>query len=181
MKKNEYLNNQTFERIIHAFQALKKKKERCKLMLGDFHQTYARRKEIDATALKDESYLNLENEYKESCEQFEKYQQELTHAFYILSENLSTYYLNRFPGYSGMDIDDATQEAVLICFEKIDRFDPSKGMAFNYMTTCIINHFRQIYRSNRNYGELKKKYFNYLQDSLESVFFRNGRERTISE
>jgi DNA-directed RNA polymerase specialized sigma24 family protein len=55
------------------------------------------------------------------------------------------------------------QEGVMICFEKIDRFDPKKGKAFNYMTTCVLNHFRQLYRTARNYNELKRKYLDFVQ------------------
>jgi DNA-directed RNA polymerase specialized sigma subunit len=75
-------------------------------------------------------------------------------------------------------VDDAIQEGVLICFEKIDRFDPRKGKAFNYMTTCILNHYRQLYRSARNYNELKKKYMVYLSDKFDCVIMRNGKERS---
>lgn len=177
---NEYLNNQTFESVIYNFQMLKKKKARCQLILKDLRETFERQKKntkIDYS--KNQEILKLqETEYTTAYEEFERYQKELTEAFYILSTNIANYYINR---YSGIDVDDATQEAVLICFEKIDRFDPKKGRAFNYMTTCVINHFRQIYRSNRNYNELKKKYFTYLQDRFESVFRRNGKERSGSD
>ena len=68
-----------------------------------------------------------------------------------------------------------------ICFEKINRFDPRKGKAFNYMTTCILNHFRQLYRSARNYNELKKRYHSFLSDKFETIVIRNGKEMTFSE
>jgi DNA-directed RNA polymerase specialized sigma subunit len=93
-----------------------------------------------------------------------------------LSENIANY-----AKFSGIDIDDAIQEGVLICFEKINRFDPRKGKAFNYMTTCILNHFRQLYRSARNYNELKKRYQNFLSDKFETMIIRNGREMTFTE
>jgi len=158
----------------------KKKKARCQLILKDLRETVKRQIKQKQTNknINEESLRLQEEDYRNASEQFEQYQGELTQAFYVLAENISNYYINR---YSGIDVDDATQEAVLICFEKIDRFDPRKGRAFNYMTTCIINHFRQIYRSNRNYNELKKKYFNYLQDRFESVFRRNGKEKSGSD
>ena len=55
----------------------------------------------------------------------------------------------------------------MICFEKVDRFDPSKGKAFNYMTTCILNHFKQLYRSARNYNDLKRRYSDFVQLKFE--------------
>lgn len=64
------------------------------------------------------------------------------------------------------------QEFVMICFDKMERFDPNyigksgkKAKAFNYMTTCILNHYRQLYRSARNYNELKKKFQASLQQN----------------
>ena len=50
-----------------------------------------------------------------------------------------------------------------IGFESAEKFDPQKGKAFNYMTTCILNHFRQLWRSARNYQELKKRYNDIIQ------------------
>lgn len=173
----EYLNNKTFEQVIECFQMFKKKKLRSNLIIKDLKETnkYKLKKNNEYI---NENLQQQEKEFFHTCEQFELHQDELTKAFYVLSENIANYYINK---YSGIDIDDATQEAVLICFEKIDRFDPKKGRAFNYMTTCIINHFRQIYRSSKNYNELKKKYHTYLQDRFESVFRRNGKERFGSD
>jgi len=45
------------------------------------------------------------------------------------------------------------------------------------MTTCILNHYRQLYRSARNYNELKKKYLVYLSDKFDSAIIRNGNSR----
>ena len=98
-------------------------------------------------------------------------QQQLATAFYTLSENIV-----RYARFNLIDEDDAVQEGVMICFEKIDRFDPRKGKAFNYMTTCILNHFRQLYRTARNYNEFKKRYHDYLQNKVLSVFMKNGKE-----
>lgn len=174
---NEYLNNKTFEQIIDSFQRFKKKKSRSSLIINDLKETYNYKLKKDKN-YKNENLQKQEQDFFNTCEQFDLYQSELTKAFYILSENIANYYINK---YSGIDIDDATQEAVLICFEKIDRFDSNKGRAFNFMTTCIIHHFRQIYRSNKNYNEMKKKYHTYLQDRFESVFRRNGKERSGSD
>lgn len=167
---NEYLNNKTFEAIIESFQAYKKQKTRCELIMNDLVETHERRtrkykdnQKQDAVELHQEKYTEVFNNYK-------KCQEQLAYAFYILSENIANY-----ARFQGIDVDDAIQEGVLICFEKIDRFDPRKGKAFNYMTTCILNHYRQIYRSIRNYNELKRRYHNFLQDSFEKMFLRNGK------
>jgi len=174
----EYLNNKTFESVIQQFRAFKRKKARCQLVLKDLRETYERQKVKQKKETVKDRLLQYEKDYRIACEEFEQYQEELTQAFYLLAENIANYYINQ---YSGIDVDDAVQEGVVTCFEKLDRFDPRKGKAFSYLTQCIINHFRQIYRSSRNYNELKKKYYNYLQDRFESVFRRNGKERSGSD
>lgn len=164
---NEYLNNRTFESIIDKFQAFKKHKTRCELVLKDLQETHERRCKKYNDDRRQEALDVYTKTYDEVCLNYKDYQEQLAFAFYILSENIANY-----ARFNGIDIDDAIQEGVLICFEKIDRFDPRKGKAFNYMTTCILNHYRQIYRSIRNYNELKKRYHNFLQDKFEKIFLR---------
>jgi DNA-directed RNA polymerase specialized sigma subunit len=169
---SEYLNNRTFESIIQSFQYYKRQKAKYELVLSDLKETHERRQ---AKYQDDEKKAPLEeNEefYKDACAQFKDFQEQLAYAFYVLSENIANY-----AKFNGIDVDDAIQEGVLICFEKIDRFDPRKGKAFNYMTTCILNHFRQLYRSARNYNELKKRYHGHLQEKLENILFINKKEK----
>jgi len=169
---NEYLNNKTFESIIQLFQFHKREKDRNEMMLTDWKETYNRRfNKYKDDAKKEKLDLSLGN-FNESFANFKDYQNQLAYAFYILAQNITNY-----AKFSGIDVDDAVQEGVLICFEKIDRFDPRKGKAFNYMTTCILNHYRQLYRSARNYNELKKKYLVYLSDKFDSAIIRNGNSR----
>ena len=75
-------------------------------------------------------------------------------CFYLLSDNII-----RAFRFSMVEEEDAKQEAVLVCLKKISRFEHSRGKAFNYFTTMILNHYRQLYRSARNYNELKKRFF----------------------
>ena len=111
---------------------------------------------------KPDSWLLTEKEFKIISSEYEEVQEQLAIAFYTLSENIV-----RYAKFNLIDQDDAVQEGVMICFEKIDRFDPDKGKAFNYMTTCILNHFRQLYRTARNYNELKRKYLDFIQIQLD--------------
>lgn len=168
---NEYLNNRTFESIIQAFQKSKRQKSRYEMILVDLKETNDRRKFKYEDDEKKAFYDINQSFYLETCDKYKEYQSQLAYAFYVLSENIANY-----AKFSGIDTDDAIQEGVLICFEKIDRFDPRKGKAFNYMTTCILNHYRQLYRSARNYNELKKRYQVFLSDKLESIIIRNGKE-----
>jgi len=77
----------------------------------------------------------------------------LVQMLYLLAENI----IRAFQ-FKMIDKEDALQEAVLICLQKKHKFNSDKGKAFNYFTTIILNHFRQLYRSARNYQELKKRF-----------------------
>lgn len=172
---NEYLNNRTFESIIQSFQYHKRQKAKYELIIADLQQTHDRRVLKYEDDDKKAPLIESEKFYKDACENFKGFQEQLAYAFYVLSENIANY-----AKFNGIDIDDAIQEGVLICFEKIDRFDPRKGKAFNYMTTCILNHFRQLYRSARNYNELKKRYHGFLQEKLEGLIFNNKKDKRPS-
>lgn len=177
---SEYLNNRTFESIIQAYQQTKRQQHKYALIVTDLQETHDRRRSKYKDNSKRKSLREAQKKHKELCASFEDYKEQLAYAFYILSENIANW-----AKFSGIDIDDAIQEGVLICFEKVDRFNPNyrgksgqKAKAFNYMSTCILNHFRQLYRSARNYNELKKRYHTFLQERFESICFRNGKEKS---
>lgn len=182
MANSEYLNNKDFESIILDFQFYKRHKSKLELIIVDFKETHDRRCFKYNDCSKEEQLQSILDEYKEACSNFKSCQDRLAIAFYILSENIANY-----AKFSGVDIDDAIQEGVLVCFEKVDRFNPNyrgkngqKAKAFNYMTTCILNQFRQLYRSVRNYNELKKRYLTWLQDRFDQVFYKNGKEISVN-
>lgn len=154
---SEYLNNKAFEGVISRFQEAKRERQRCEMIIEDTRDREMRRGRVDPR-------LNRTDDLPELLSRFHVSQSDLATAFYVLSENIV-----RYAKFNLIDADDAVQEGVLICFEKIDRFDPSKGKAFNYMTTCILNHFRQLYRTARNYNELKRKYHDFLRDTMDTI------------
>jgi DNA-directed RNA polymerase specialized sigma subunit len=165
---SEYLNNKMFEAIIAKFQQSKQDKMRYELIIDDLSVSLERstsKERAEMLRCKKEQYKSVNRTYSES-------QQLLATEFFTLSENIV-----RYARYMGVDPDDAIQEGVMICFLKIDRFDPAKGKAFNYMTTCILNHYRQLYRTQRNYKELKRKYLEFVQNSAEQTITQNGKER----
>lgn len=170
----EYLNNKVFENIIKKFQISKREKAKYELIINDLttskYNIDQRRRNKKQGKRLTELLQTKSSEYKGVHTEFIQSQNDLTTAFYTLSENIVKYAKFQF-----IDDDDAIQEGVVICFEKIDRFDPDKGKAFNYMTTCILNHFRQLYRTARNYQELKKRYLTYLQNELEKIIIHNGK------
>ncbi|NIQ12872.1 MAG: hypothetical protein GTO02_00205, partial [Candidatus Dadabacteria bacterium] len=143
----EYLNNSIFEEIIARFQQSKREKSKYEICIEDLRGAIDRGNKCVNFALRLD---RLSNQHRCACETYTETQQQLAVAFLTLSENIV-----RYAKFNLIDVDDAVQEGVMICFEKIDRFDPVKGKAFNYMTTCILNHYRQLYRTARNYNELK--------------------------
>jgi DNA-directed RNA polymerase specialized sigma subunit len=172
--KTEYLNNRHLQEVIFKFQKSKQDKVRFELIMEDVSSSVATRLRHKKEPNHNLHVYNLE--YHQASLEFANSQKELAHAFYILSEHLVRYAKDII-----VDSDDAIQEGVMICFEKIDRFNPAKGKAFNYMTTCILNHFRQIYRTSRNYKLLKEKYRDFMAAKYSNVIIKNGREIHIGD
>lgn len=111
--------------------------------------------------------------------EFEDAQIELAKAFYLLAKNIV-----RAFKFQLVDKDDALQEGVMICFEKLHRFDPNycgpqgkKATAFNFCTTIILNHYRQLYRTAKNYNELKLKYHEFLCDRADAAYINSAKAR----
>ena len=154
----EYLNNKTFEILISFLQNIKKEKNQLYFISNEITCTFNENKNYKLP----EVWLEIQEKYKISNNKFQETQEKIAFAFYTLSENIVKY-----AKFNLIDQDDAVQEGVMICFEKVDRFDPSKGKAFNYMTTCILNHFKQLYRSARNYNDLKRRYSDFVQLKFE--------------
>lgn len=158
---NEYLNNKFLEGAICRFQSSKAEKSKYELIIlqmSKFPNKAAKK------ASHGMSMDQCQAEYDRLTLEYAQAQTVLATAFYTLSENIV-----RYAKFNLIDIDDAVQEGVMICFEKIDRFNPKIGKAFNYMTTCILNHFRQLYRTARNFNEFKKKYHDHLQTQITTT------------
>lgn len=170
--KKEYLNNKMFEEVVVDFQKYKRAKRKNEILLEAISlKNISKRNDkskIHFEKIREKLSIEQSNVAKEYFESTEL----LTKCFYLLSQNII-----RYAKFRHIDAEDAVQEGVLICFEKIDRFHTSKGKAFNYMTTCILNHFRQLYRSCKNYMELKKRFKTFLiEKHMRSVVYWNGRE-----
>tara|TARA_Y100000034_G_scaffold120495_1_gene163477 strand:+ start:2352 stop:2918 length:567 start_codon:yes stop_codon:yes gene_type:complete len=164
----EYLNNKDLETVIKKFQKAKRERVKLQFIIEDLE--LSRERILERRGKKNALIEDLMN-YNlgvQNCitTDYTTSQGALATNFYTLSENLANFWQSRAGGKSYFDIDDAIQEGVLICFEKIDRFDPDKGKAFNYLTTCVFNHFRQLYRSAKHYNELKMKYSDFIQSQL---------------
>ena len=172
----EYLNNKEFEQSINNFQRSKKMKARCELMLEDIRGRVDRKSKKKAEIeVRQAELLDMAvRAHSEAVWEYEQQQSELAIKFLTLSEHLAQYF-----HFNLIEPEDAIQEGVVICFEKVDRFIPKKGKAFNYMTTCIANHYRQLYRTSRNYNELKKRYHTYQHQKNSKIIVKNGKETII--
>lgn len=169
----EYLNNKILEASIVLFQKLKREKDKYQLIIDDNNQMMNKKKSKKFI----EECKKINDEFKLISSEYAKAQQKLAMYFYELSDNIFNYAKFNF-----IDRDDVIQDGVMICFEKLDRFDPNfvgkdgkKAKAFNYLTTCILNSMRQSYRSSRNYNELKRKFTEFVESQSNSLI-KNGRE-----
>lgn len=104
-------------------------------------------------------YNHVKNTLGETSVEYRLLRDDLAINFYKITQNI----MRKFR-FENVDKDDALQEGVLICFEKLHRFDSDKGKAFNFFSTISINHFRQLYRTAKSYNDLKSKYFDHLCD-----------------
>ena len=166
---SEYLNNKFLESVIRRFQKSKQEKIKYEFIMEDVQTSASKRLKYNKEPSHDLNVYLLE--YNRAKLEFDASQQQLAEAFQTLSEHLVRYAKDII-----VDVDDATQEGIMICFEKIDRFHPEKGKAFNYMTTCILNHYRQLYRSHRNYKLLKERFKDFLMLKHGNIIIKNGRE-----
>ncbi len=149
---SEYLNNKSFELIIIKYQNAQRKKKKYEILRKEIEWQKENSKILqNPLTFNENAEAQADSEYKDA-------QSILAMAFYTLSNNIV-----RYAKFSHIDDDDAVQEGVLTCFERSEKFDPKKGKAFNYMTTCILNHFRQLWRSARNYQELKRRYSDIIK------------------
>jgi DNA-directed RNA polymerase specialized sigma subunit len=121
-------------------------------------------------------FLTAKKNIKSNKSEYDKLQKELAIVFYLLADNI----IKAF-NFKLIDHEDALQEGVMICFEKIDRFCPEKGKAFNYMTTCCLNHYRQLYRTAKSYMELKNRFQDFIaKKTLENLLQHTNKVKRTS-
>lgn len=78
--------------------------------------------------------------------------EKLSEAFYWVAERVVNYF------DSEIEKEDAIQECIIICWEKLPRYNRQKGVAWNFFTTISLGLLRQTYRNKKNYQELKKEF-----------------------
>lgn len=133
-----------------------------------------------------ENYRNFEEfeeDYKDCNRRCDQCRADLAGDFYLLASNILKYTIKSYGKPCFLDEEDQIQEGVMICFEKLPKFNPQFGKAFNYLTTCVIHHFQQLYRTNKNYHDLKIKFRDYManKEKLPSRRVKDGRRPTDRE
>jgi DNA-directed RNA polymerase specialized sigma subunit len=88
----------------------------------------------------------------------------VTDFFYVLVYNIIKTFNFK------IDSDDALQEGVMMCLKKLDHFDPARGKGFNFFTTIVLNGFRGVYKSKKNYEELKLRFLTQQVTMLNATF-----------
>lgn len=65
-----------------------------------------------------------------------------------------------------IDKDDAKQECFLLVLKTLKNFKPSKGSAFNYFTTVIVNNLKLLYTKNKKYENKLVEYQEIKGDQI---------------
>lgn len=165
----EYLNNKKFTINILNFQKSKREKVKYEICIEDLKDAVKRGNTKILPRLE-----KLTEMYKKTINIYNDSQQQLAIAFQILAENIVNYAKFNF-----VEKEDVMQDSVMTCFYKIDLFNPTKGRAFNYMTTIIWNTLRQSYRGARTHNELKNKFLEFLQCNNDNNIPRNKNKNNI--
>ena len=63
-----------------------------------------------------------------------------------------------------IDKEDAKQECFLLVLKTLKNFDTSKGSAFNYFTTVIVNNLKLLYTKNKKYEQKIQEYMDRQSD-----------------
>ena len=133
------------------------------------NKDYINNTELENVILRFKKLKLTKDQNQEDLLEYKSIQEKLANFFYELSKRLLDSY-----NFNLIDYDEALQEGVLIALQRVERFDHSyigqegqKSKAFNYITTCILNHFRHLYRGAKNDNEFKLKYYNHLIESLD--------------
>jgi DNA-directed RNA polymerase specialized sigma24 family protein len=80
------------------------------------------------------------------------YEDELVEIFDLLITNIIESF--KFQ----IDKEDAKQECFLLVLKTLKNFTPSKGSAFNYFTTVIVNNLKLLYTKNKRYEQKLEEY-----------------------
>lgn len=121
-------------------------------------------------------YREIKSIGGEKTERFLELENKLSSAFYAITAGLQ----RKFK-FQLVDPEDIMQEGVFIGFDKINYFKKGRGKAFALYTTIILHHIKQLYRTARNYNELKSKYLDFICSDKDgmSILTINGLSKPV--
>jgi len=78
-------------------------------------------------------------------------------AFELLANNIFKYFVQHSKVAKEVfkNKSKIIRELVCVAFIKMQRYDPTKGRAFNFFTTIMLGWLRQIYRSKKDLRRIK--------------------------
>ena len=91
-----------------------------------------------------------------------------------LIENFDLLIKNIFDGFKfqNVDFEDARQDCFLLVFIKLANFSPSKGTAFNFFTTVILNNIKLMYSKEKRQKEKIQAFIQKFIEENESLDLR---------
>lgn len=76
--------------------------------------------------------------------------------FKTLTKRILEFAGESFIKQSFEDEDSVVDDCISVCFEKLRRYDPTKGKAFNFFTTIVLGHMRQLYMCEKRTAKMKE-------------------------
>jgi hypothetical protein len=111
--------------MINQFQSSKKDINRIGLISEEIRDTMSRKKIRKIDSSENKAALKAKEEgLKNAVQEHEECKRTLASAFFTLSENIV-----RYAKFQLIDADDAVQEGVMICFDKIDQMALRRALA----------------------------------------------------
>lgn len=156
---SKYLENRALEEAIDDYRWSRRNLTKLNMLLEDVNQTIEDLQSFPSTVKSHKIWKKaIQDEIsKEEMLRIPK-EERLARYFYLMAENII-----RKPIFKSIEEDDAIQESVIICMEKIGHFDTRKGKAFSYVTQMIFHRFLHIMRNTGVYIRLKQRYLTHLE------------------
>lgn len=87
--------------------------------------------------------------------------QDLFGAFEVLGSTIYDHFIkgNKVSQEIFKSKSNVVRELLCVAFLKMEKYDPTKGKAFNFFTTIMLGWLRQVYRAKKDYAKLKIEYY----------------------
>lgn len=169
MMASKYLDNNLLEEAINDYRWSKRSIHKYEMLIEDINFCLEDFKSESVSKNLKEKLKNLKMEEALIKAKHMPIEDRLARYFYLMAENII-----RKPMFQSVEEDDAIQESVIICMEKIEHFDTRKGKAFSYVTQMIFHRFLHIMRNAGVYTRLKQRYLKHLESICDTSINMNN-------